>query len=134
MTTRKVRSKHNQTNKMKKGGSIQCIYNTSSKKLNITIGRAMLESDLNTIKPICIEAIEKSRKSNSAEKVKKAPTEKSRKSNSAEKAKKVPTELVAKPASQKKKLFEMFPSSESLTFDPSNLRDGRKDYNRNDSY
>jgi hypothetical protein len=60
MATRKLRRQNNHTKKrknVKKGGSIECVYDKYSKKLHITIARGMLDGNLSKIRTVCEKAI-----------------------------------------------------------------------------
>lgn len=62
MATRRLRRKNNHTKKrknVKKGGSIQCIYDKPNNNLHITIPRPILETNLSGIRTACEKAIEK---------------------------------------------------------------------------
>jgi hypothetical protein len=111
MATKRLRRMRNQTKKRKhekKGGSVQCIYDKSSKKLHITIERVMLDENLSVIRTACEKAIKES----SPEKSKQAYVVKSAKKSS--------------PGLQRATIVRGFPTSESLT-DDRGILDGRRE-------
>lgn len=108
MATKRLHRKHNQTKKRKqKGGSVQCTYDKSSKKLHITIARGMLYGNLSAIRTACETAIKES----SPEKPKQPHLV-----NSAKKSSPVLRRATARG----------FPTSESLT-DDRGILDGRRE-------
>jgi hypothetical protein len=119
MATRRLRRKHNQTRKrknIKKGGSVQCIYDKPSKKLHITIARGILDGNLSAIRSACEQAIKES----SPEKaVKESSPELAVKKSSSKKAS-------SQAHGNKKSIFDGFPTSESLTSDRG-VYDGRRE-------
>ena len=119
MATRRLRRKHNQTRKrknIKKGGSVKCTYDKSSKKLHITIARGMLDGNLSVIRSACEDAIKES----SPEKaVKKSPPEKEGETSPSKK-----TSLQSH--GTKKNMFYGIPTSENLTSDIG-IYDGRRE-------
>jgi hypothetical protein len=137
MATRKrsIKRRNNNTKKRRQiGGSLQCTYDKSSKKLHITIARGMLDGNLSAIRSACENAI---RESSPEKAVKKHSKEKVVKQSSPEKAvKKHSKEKVVKQSSPKqsssrahgnKKTFHNFPTSESLTSDIG-VYDGRRSH------
>jgi len=145
----------NQTRKRKhekKGGSVQCTYDNSDKKLHITISRGMLDGNLSAIRTACETAIkeaspekavktaspktavkkalpEKIVKESTPEKtVKKYSKEKVVKQSSSSLKKPSPEERTARPSDGAKHFFN-FPTSEDIHDDWKDkgiLFDGRR--------
>jgi hypothetical protein len=119
MATRKrsIKRRNNNTKKRRQiGGSLQCTYDKSSKKLHITIARGMLDGNLSAIRSACENAI---RESSPEKAVKKHSKEKVVKQSSPKQS--------SSRAHGNKKTFHNFPTSESLTSDIG-VYDGRRSH------
>ena len=126
MATKRLRRMRNQTRKRKhekKGGSVQCTYDNSDKKLHITISRGMLDGNLSEIRTACETAIKEA----SPEKAVKTASPKTavKKSLSVKALKKASAKASAPVDVNKPRLFHGFPTEESLTSDRG-VYDGRR--------
>jgi hypothetical protein len=121
MATRKLRRQNNHTKKrknVKKGGSIECVYDKSSRKLHITIARGMLDGNLSEIRTACEKAIKESSPEKPKASVAKASVAKAAKKSSS-------PENLGDRAALIKKACKMFGTSEDRTKDIG-LLDGRR--------